>query len=224
MSSSNNSSAASSPHRLKDKLSKKKSSVLKKILLSSAKSDAKQDMGIRVGERRKRAKKVFDPSDNHLPKRKRGRPIGSLNKTTIKKQGSNCSKGARTFSQKSKSESIESSNEDETNDSHSFIIESNSKSTGGVCSVCRQYRSSKDNSEKLVGCRDCSNKGMYFWFIGAFHYMYIHNIAYVSAHPSCLPDDGMLRLRPDNTWQCPHCKTCVVCIETADAVNNFIHT
>lgn len=29
----------------------------------------------------------------------------------------------------------------------------------------------------------------------------------------------MLRLRPDNTWQCPHCKTCVVCIETTDAVN-----
>nr|CAD7463095.1 unnamed protein product [Timema tahoe] len=36
--------------------------------------------GYRVGGRRKRAKKVFDPSDNNLPTRKRGRPFGSLNK------------------------------------------------------------------------------------------------------------------------------------------------
>ncbi|XP_063218101.1 uncharacterized protein LOC134528426 [Bacillus rossius redtenbacheri] len=33
--------------------------------------------GFRVGVRRKRAKKVFDPSDNNIPTRKRGRPVGS---------------------------------------------------------------------------------------------------------------------------------------------------
>lgn len=29
----------------------------------------------------------------------------------------------------------------------------------------------------------------------------------------------MLRMYPDNTWQCPHCKTCVICFETSDAVS-----
>jgi hypothetical protein len=39
-----------------------------------------------------------------------------------------------------------------------------------------------------------------------------------SAHYSCLNgEDMMLRMYPDNTWQCPHCKTCVVCFETSDA-------
>ncbi|XP_067006833.2 histone acetyltransferase KAT6B [Anabrus simplex] len=37
--------------------------------------------GFRVGVRRKRAKKVFDPSDNNIPTRKRGRPVGSTNKS-----------------------------------------------------------------------------------------------------------------------------------------------
>lgn len=37
--------------------------------------------GFRVGVRRKRAKKVFDPSDNNVPTRKRGRPLGSTNKS-----------------------------------------------------------------------------------------------------------------------------------------------
>jgi hypothetical protein len=40
------------------------------------------------------------------------------------------------------------------------------------------------------------------------------------AHYSCLNgEDMMLRMYPDNTWQCPHCKTCVVCFETSDAVS-----
>jgi hypothetical protein len=50
----------------------------------------------------------------------------------------------------------------------------------------------------MVACRECSNK----------------------AHYSCLNgEDMMLRMYPDNTWQCPHCKTCVVCFETSDAVS-----
>nr|CAI5834723.1 unnamed protein product [Callosobruchus analis] len=48
----------------------------------------------------------------------------------------------------------------------------------------------------MVACRECSNK----------------------AHYSCLNgDDMMLKMHPDNTWQCPQCKTCVVCFETSDA-------
>ncbi|RZC34820.1 histone acetyltransferase KAT6A [Asbolus verrucosus] len=30
-------------------------------------------------------------------------------------------------------------------------------------------------------------------------------------------EDMMLRMHPDSTWQCPHCKSCVVCYETSDA-------
>lgn len=42
----------------------------------------------------------------------------------------------------------------------------------------------------------------------------------ILAHFSCLNgDDMMLRMYPDNTWQCPHCKTCVHCYETSDAVS-----
>lgn len=36
---------------------------------------------------------------------------------------------------------------------------------------------------------------------------------------SCLNGDNnmMLKMYPDNTWQCPHCKTCCVCFETSNA-------
>ncbi|KAL3269923.1 hypothetical protein HHI36_008980 [Cryptolaemus montrouzieri] len=126
---------------------------------------------LRVGGRRKRAKKVFDPSDNNVPK-KRGRPAGSLNKSTIEKQLARLSDESRPESRTS-----------------------NSGSQFGVCSVCH-LQNKKGPNDKLVACRECSNK----------------------AHYSCLNgDDMMLKMYPDNTWQCPHCKTCVICFETADA-------
>ncbi|KAF2882967.1 hypothetical protein ILUMI_23195 [Ignelater luminosus] len=127
---------------------------------------------LRVGRRRKRAKKVFDPSDNNLPK-KRGRPVGSLNKSTIEKQLAKLNDG-----------------ESRPESRSSFT----SREQGGVCSVCHNNR--KVPNDRLVACRECSNK----------------------AHVSCLNgEDMMLKMYPDNTWQCPHCKTCCICFETSDA-------
>uniref|UniRef100_A0A1Y1M3B8 PHD-type domain-containing protein n=1 Tax=Photinus pyralis TaxID=7054 RepID=A0A1Y1M3B8_PHOPY len=119
-----------------------------------------------------RAKKVFDPSDNNIPK-KRGRPVGSLNKTTLEKQLVKLPDG------------------DSRPESRSSL---NGREQGGVCSVC--HNNKKNSNERLVSCRECSNK----------------------AHVNCLNgDDMMLKMYPDNTWQCPHCKTCCVCFETSDA-------
>ncbi|KAI5645325.1 histone-lysine N-methyltransferase 2D isoform X1 [Phthorimaea operculella] len=148
--------------------------------------------GVRVGERRKRAKKVFDPSDNNLPsKRKRGRPVGSLNKSTIKKRLT----GGTTKSEKG------SESEDQLSNGSGDELEQEEPASqetsceGGVCSVCLVQKP-RGSNDRLVECRDCSNK----------------------AHLSCLQSgSGILKARPDNTWQCPHCKTCVVCCETMDA-------
>lgn len=143
--------------------------------------------GVRVGERRKMAKKVFDPSDNNLPsKRKRGHPAGSLNNATIKKRNNYPNKDEKEGTPFSESQhSLDGSGEEE-------IIE-----TSGVCSVCLVQKP-RGSNDRLVECRDCNNK----------------------AHQSCLQaGSGILKLRPDNTWQCPHCKTCVVCCETNDAVS-----
>ncbi|XP_023011670.1 L(3)mbt interactor in ovarian somatic cells [Leptinotarsa decemlineata] len=137
--------------------------------------EKKSDNGsLRIGGRRKRAKKVFDPSDNNVPK-KRGRPVGSLNRSTIEKQMAKASDESRPDSRTS----------------------SNGREQGGVCSVCH-VQNKRGPNDRMVACRECSNK----------------------AHFSCLNgDDMMLKLYPDNTWQCPHCKTCVVCYETSDAGN-----
>lgn len=146
-----------------------------KISLREAKA-ALLENGTRVGGRRKRAKKVFDPSDNHIPK-KRGRPAGSLNKTTIERQ-----------------QAIRSRSSDE---SRPASRTSNGGNQFGVCSVCH-LQNKRGPNDKMVACRECSNK----------------------AHFSCLNgDDMMLKLGPDNSWQCPHCKTCVVCFETSNAGN-----
>ncbi|EFA10101.2 hypothetical protein TcasGA2_TC012280 [Tribolium castaneum] len=147
---------------------------LKKEKSESMDSDEKKSEtgSLRVGGRRKRAKKVFDPSDTHVPK-KRGRPAGSLNKSTIEKQLAKLSDESRPESRTSNS----------------------GREQGGVCSVCHVQNKMGPN-DRMVACRECSNK----------------------AHYSCLNgDDMMLRMYPDNTWQCPHCKTCVICFETSDA-------
>lgn len=132
---------------------------------------------VRLGGRRKKAKKVFDPSDTHIP-RKRGRPAGSLNRTTIEKNNIKKDEDSRPDSRTS----------------------TGSRDHGGVCSVCHT-QSKRGPSDRMVACRECSNK----------------------AHYSCLNgDDMMLKMYPDNTWQCPHCKTCVVCYETSDAGNLIV--
>ncbi|CAG9834986.1 unnamed protein product [Diabrotica balteata] len=139
--------------------------------------EKKSDASQRIGGRRKRAKKVFDPSDNNVPK-KRGRPVGSLNKATIEKQIAKL-----TYNEDSRENRPESRTSNNGRDQH------------GVCSVCH-VQNRKGPNDRLVACRECSNK----------------------AHFSCLNgEDMMLKMYPDNTWQCPHCKTCVVCFETSNS-------
>lgn len=84
-----------------------------------------------------RAKKVFDPSDNNIPK-KRGRPAGSLNKSTLEKQLS---------SKLSDSDSRPESRSSNPGRDH-----------GGVCSVCH-IQNKKGPNDRMVSCRECSNKG-----------------------------------------------------------------
>ncbi|XP_066145937.1 sterile alpha motif domain-containing protein 1 [Euwallacea fornicatus] len=159
--------------RQQEKLSMKKEAI-------DSGDDKPSDNGnVRLGGRRKKAKKVFDPSDTHVPK-KRGRPLGSLNKATMDKQNGHSRR-----------------DEESRPDSRSST---GSRDHGGVCSVCHN-QSKKGLNDRMVACRECSNK----------------------AHYACLNgDDMMLKMYPDNTWQCPHCKTCVVCYETSDAGNLIV--
>lgn len=187
MTSSANSSCRSSPQRMRGRPKKRGGSSS-----NGPSSSASRNAAVRVGERRKMAKKVFDPSDNIVPsKRKRGRPVGSLNKSTIKKRlmigGHHKSEEGTPLSESQLS--LDGSGDDLEQD------EPLPHETSGVCSVCLVQKP-RGSNDRLVECRDCNNK----------------------AHLSCLQSgSGILKPRPDNTWQCPHCKTCVVCCETNDA-------
>lgn len=90
-------------------------------------------LGFRVGSRRKLAKKVFDPSDNNLPKRKRGRPVGSLNKTSM-------------IGKKSPSRPASVASNTNKIESHANVI---------TCSICHQI---KKPYEPIISCRDCGVK------------------------------------------------------------------
>ncbi|KAL1498239.1 hypothetical protein ABEB36_009070 [Hypothenemus hampei] len=150
----------------------------KRDRFDSGDSKPSESNSVRLGGRRKKARKVFDPSDTHVP-RKRGRPAGSLNRSTIEKQ------------------QLYKRDEDSRPDSRTST---GSREQGGVCSVCHT-QSRRGPNDRMVSCRECSNK----------------------AHYGCLNgDDMMLKMYPDNTWQCPHCKTCVVCFETSDAGNLIV--
>ncbi|XP_046960463.1 histone acetyltransferase KAT6B-like [Vanessa cardui] len=186
MTSSANSSCRSSPQRTRGRPKKRGGGTSSNSMHSNS-----QNAGVRVGERRKMAKKVFDPSDNNVPsKRKRGRPIGSLNKSTIKKRLMIAGKDKEDTPLSESQQSMDGSGDDMEHDEpipH--------ETSGGVCSVCLVQKP-RGSNDRLVECRDCNNK----------------------AHLSCLQSgSGILKPRPDNTWQCPHCKTCVVCCETNDA-------
>lgn len=192
MTSSANSSCRSSPQRMRGRPKKRGGGASNNVPSNSSTRNA----GVRVGERRKMAKKVFDPSDNNMPsKRKRGRPVGSLNKSTLKK---------RLLVGQSKSDKDALLSEGEDGGGSAEDIEQEEpiphETSGGVCSVCLVQKP-RGSNDRLVECRDCNNK----------------------AHLSCLQSgSGILKPRPDNTWQCPHCKTCVVCCETNDAVSNLM--
>lgn len=191
MTSSANSSCRSSPQRTRGRPKKRGG-----ISSHGTSSSASRNAGVRVGERRKMAKKVFDPSDNNVPsKRKRGRPVGSLNKSTIKKRlmiaGHHKSDAEGTPLSESQMSLNGSGDELEQDEQMPH------ETSGGVCSVCLVQKP-RGSNERLLECRDCNKKG----------------------HMSCLQSgSSLLKPRPDNTWQCPDCKTCVVCCETNDAVS-----
>lgn len=191
MTSSANSSTRSSPQRTRGRPKKSRGGTSSNSISSST-----RNAGVRVGERRKMAKKVFDPSDNNLPsKRKRGRPVGSLNRNTLRKRKfstTNTSKDDKDDTPVSEGQLTDRSDEEMEQDEPTPH-----ETSGGVCSVCL-IQKSRGSNDRLVECRDCNNK----------------------AHLSCLQSGaGILKPRPDNTWQCPHCKTCVICCETNDAVS-----
>lgn len=189
MTSSANSSCRSSPQRMRGRPKKRGGGALS----GGPSSHNTRNAAVRVGERRKMAKKVFDPSDNNVPsKRKRGRPVGSLNKSTIKKRLmiATHTKLDNEGTPLSESQLSFDGSGDDIDQEESLPHE-----PGGVCSVCL-IQKPRGSNDRLVECRDCNNK----------------------AHLSCLQSgSGILKPRPDNTWQCPHCKTCVVCCETNDA-------
>ncbi|KAL4710571.1 hypothetical protein ACJJTC_008973 [Scirpophaga incertulas] len=190
MTSSANSSCRSSPQRVRGR-PKKRGGIITDPSANNNTTNLK-NAGVRVGERRKMAKKVFDPSDNNIPsKRKRGRPVGSLNKSTIiKKRLLGNSKNDKEDTMSDSQITPECSGDEI--DPEDVISQ---ETSGGVCSVCLVLKA-RGSNDKLIECRDCNNK----------------------AHLNCLQSgSGILKPRPDNTWQCPHCKTCVVCCETNDA-------
>ncbi|XP_022816475.1 uncharacterized protein LOC111349557 isoform X2 [Spodoptera litura] len=191
MTSSANSSCRSSPQRMRGRPKKRGGGSSSNGLSGGSTS---RNAAVRVGERRKMAKKVFDPSDNNVPsKRKRGRPVGSLNKSTIKKRliSAGLQKSDADGTPLSESQLSLDGSGDELEQEEPLAHET----SGGVCSVCLVQKP-RGSNDRLVECRDCNNK----------------------AHLTCLQSgSGILKPRPDNTWQCPHCKTCVVCCETNDA-------
>lgn len=156
------SSYPSSPRYGKTKSGRKKMEI-------NSSQEEKNISTIRVGERRKRAKKVFDPSDNNLPsKKRRAQKIANATGVKINNKKNNfpstSSKQINNLTQKSKSESADSTDE-EQHDNANFAPDMNDKIIGGVCSVCRQYQNSKDTHGKLIECKDCSNKGINYYKI-----------------------------------------------------------
>lgn len=78
-----------------------------------------------------RSKKVFfDPSDIHIPTRKRGRPVGATSKNKDKDA------------------------------SKSNITITKVETDKGICYLCmNQGQDRRGQFEKLISCKDCTNKG-----------------------------------------------------------------
>uniref|UniRef100_A0A1B6D2Z5 PHD-type domain-containing protein n=1 Tax=Clastoptera arizonana TaxID=38151 RepID=A0A1B6D2Z5_9HEMI len=153
------------------------------------------NVGFRVGGRQKRARIVFDPSDNNLPrvtkKRGPGRPLGSglckgqilSNPKPLTPNSNIVPKSPLTISSQS-------------NGTKPFEVVNNHPPNPGVCSICHSYGIRvKGVPERLISCSDCTTR----------------------AHPSCLENgkEGAFRNK-NGSWQCVHCKTCQVCDETAE--------
>jgi hypothetical protein len=84
-----------------------------------------------------RSKKVFfDPSDIHIPTRKRGRPVGSTSKNKDKDK------------------------ERDKDAGKSNVTITKVETDRGFCYICmNQGQERRGQFEKLVSCKDCTNKG-----------------------------------------------------------------
>lgn len=80
-----------------------------------------------------RSKKVFfDPSDIHIPTRKRGRPVGATSKNKEK----------------------------DKDGGKSNITITKGEAERGFCYLCmNQGQDRRGQFEKLISCKDCTNKG-----------------------------------------------------------------
>uniref|UniRef100_A0A1B6FEX3 PHD-type domain-containing protein n=1 Tax=Cuerna arida TaxID=1464854 RepID=A0A1B6FEX3_9HEMI len=161
------------------------------------------NVGFRVGGRQKRARIVFDPSDNNLPtrvnkKRGPGRPLGSLNKSTTANNTSVSSPAISPPSNKTptvtpasptpKSSVTTGTQVKAFNKTYDI---SSTPVNPSLCFICRSYGIRvKGVPERLISCSDCITR----------------------VHPSCLENsnDGPKR---DGTWQCSSCKFCEKCDE-----------
>ncbi|XP_054274948.1 uncharacterized protein LOC128994415 [Macrosteles quadrilineatus] len=224
------SSVGSTARHTKPNLASRQASRQKKIKILSKQNDNSNDtndsdkmkpedqsnssesanVGFRVGGRQKRARIVFDPSDNNLPtrvtkKRGPGRPLGSLNKSTTAGNSfpSPTTPPATPPSTKTvttPSSSPKSSVTTGTQAKPAFTTVVNTPPANpSLCYLCHSYgQRVKGVPERLISCTDCVAR----------------------AHPSCLENsnDGPGR---DGTWQCSQCKFCVTCQLTAGKVKNL---
>ncbi|CAB3243360.1 unnamed protein product [Arctia plantaginis] len=181
MTSPANSSSGSSPQRMRGRPKKRDY-----ISNNGASSNASLNTSVRVSERHKVAKKVFDPSDNNVPsKRKRGRPVGSLNKKTIEKgllKAGHHKSGAEGAPPSESQVALDGSNK--TMQSSSGILKSRPDNTwqGPHRKACVVSCDIKDVGILTV-CSSCSD---------AFHAL---------CHLPCIPK----RLQAWDQWQCSKC-------------------
>ncbi|XP_075235903.1 uncharacterized protein LOC142333015 [Lycorma delicatula] len=191
---------------------------------SNSNTTASENVGFRVGGRQKRAKVMFDPSDNNLPKVSRKRPPGrpplnnmvkhmsSINRTSNNSSSNNNNNNNNTSIKTTTSSASNSSSPVLVSGSpiispiktyHSVTSSSSPSSVSAnnlpvnpsICCLCHSYGIRvKGVPERLIACADCTN---------------------LKAHPSCIESrrEGSCRNK-HGLWQCLHCKRCAVCNET----------
>ncbi|RZF48778.1 hypothetical protein LSTR_LSTR008127 [Laodelphax striatellus] len=176
------------------------------------------NVGFRVGGRQKRAKVMFDPSDNNLPKgRRKSTTRTSFSNIIRSHHSSNSVKPSNPVSNGLTSTTPTSNNNNNTVVNGNVVASSKPVSSGGggslakmfssggtaggippsgVCTLCKSFGTRvKGVPERLISCSDCTGS---------------------RAHLSCVDSSeyvGSARGR-NNLWQCLQCKRCSVCDKT----------
>lgn len=188
---------------------------------SNANNGNSENVGFRVGGRQKRAKVMFDPSDNNLPKVSRKKAPGRPPLNAVVKHVSSLNRSSSSNNLGS-SNSTSNLNVNRSSSSASIIVGSSAVSPAksflgftqtsslpssqsvnvpvnpSVCCLCHSYGPRfKGVPERLIICVDCTvNK----------------------AHPSCIEskrDNGSKT--KNGLWLCGNCKRCTVCDESGKA-------